>query len=70
VVSDFLAGGLYRSDDGGETWRPLAAAGLRSPRLWTLALDPRDPDRLLGAGVTGGLHRFEPTSVDAAAAGR
>jgi photosystem II stability/assembly factor-like uncharacterized protein len=70
VVSDFKDGGLYRSDDAGQTWRKLAVDGLRSPRLWTLALDPRDPDRLLGAAVTGGLHRFEPTPADAAAAGR
>jgi photosystem II stability/assembly factor-like uncharacterized protein len=70
VASDFRDGGLYRSDDAGATWRPLPVNGLRSPRLWTIALDPRDPDRLLGAAVTGGLHRYEPVPADAAAAGR
>jgi photosystem II stability/assembly factor-like uncharacterized protein len=66
-ASDFRAGGLYRSDDAGATWRPVTVDGLRSSRLWALAADPRDPERLLAAAVSGGLHLLEPPSAPAAA---
>jgi len=61
--------GLYKSDDGGETWRRVLSAG-----EWTgvtdIVMDPRDPDRLvaatwqrhrtvaayMGAGPESGIH--------------
>ena len=33
-------GGVFRSADGGETWRRLPAEGLVTERVWTLAVDP------------------------------
>ncbi len=36
-------GGVYRSDDAGETWTDIAA-GLPSDFGFPLALDPADPD--------------------------
>jgi len=36
-------GGVYRSDDGGETWTNIAA-GLPSDFAFPLAVDPADPD--------------------------
>jgi photosystem II stability/assembly factor-like uncharacterized protein len=38
--------GVYRSDDGGESWHEISA-GLPSSFGYALATDPRDPDTLL-----------------------
>jgi photosystem II stability/assembly factor-like uncharacterized protein len=55
-ASDFTNGGLYRSDDAGESWRPFSSAGLASDRVWAMALDPAAPGLMLAAASTGGLH--------------
>ena len=70
LAGDFAQGGLYRSDDSGVTWRQLPSDGLRSPRLWTLAVDPRDPERFVAASTTGGMYRYEPPAAAGAAATR
>ena len=70
LATDFRGGGLFRSDDAGATWRELPGDGLRSTRLWILAVDPRDPERFVAAATTGGLHRYEPPSAGDAAATR
>lgn len=42
------AGQIYRSDDAGETWRPIVKAGLPGKvAMFALAPDPRDAARLL-----------------------
>lgn len=46
--------GLYRSDDAGQTWRPMSQ-GLPSDGVTALALDPRSPDRLYAAMGNGTL---------------
>jgi photosystem II stability/assembly factor-like uncharacterized protein len=55
-ASDFVRGGLYRSDDAGETWRAVATEGLMPDRVWSMAIDPDRPDLLLAATASGGLH--------------
>ncbi|MCU0242328.1 MAG: hypothetical protein MUF51_07880 [Vicinamibacteria bacterium] len=55
-AGDYGHGGLYRSDDVGETWRALDTAGLRSPHIFMVSLDPGGA--LLAAAPTGGLYRF------------
>jgi photosystem II stability/assembly factor-like uncharacterized protein len=62
-ASDFTRGGIFRSVDGGSTWDRMPADGLGSERVWTLAVDPTAPDRLLAAASAGGLHLLVPTSV-------
>ena len=68
-ASDFARGGVFRSSDTGTTWERLSAEGLASERIWTLAVDPSSPDRLLAASPTGGLHLMLPAAVPVSAAG-
>jgi len=69
-ASDFARGGIYRSDDAGESWQALPTAGLVSSRVWALAVDPRAPARLLAAPSTGGLHEWRAPEGGAAAGSR
>ncbi len=51
-LNRWTTGGVYLSDDGGATWRfTTVAAG--SPPVFSVALDPQDPQRIL-AGTRGG----------------
>lgn len=44
--------GYFESDDGGATWvRPRA--GLRHHYLWSVAVDPQDPDLILASAADG-----------------
>jgi len=44
-----IAGSVFRSDDGGETWRRIFDAPPDTGLLNILQVDPRDPDRLFVA---------------------
>ena len=59
-ASEFTQGGLWRSDDAGETWAEVPTDGLATTRIWALALDPRPSGRLLAATPSGGLHEWRP----------
>jgi photosystem II stability/assembly factor-like uncharacterized protein len=66
-ASDFTRGGIYLSEDGGETWRAFSSEGLLSDQVWALAVDPASPGRLLAAARNGGLHEWRaPEAADAA----
>lgn len=58
AASDYSAGGLWRSVDAGDTWTVFPTEGLVSTRVWTLALDPGVPWRLVAAPSSGGLHAW------------
>ena len=45
-------GGIFRSDDGGESWSEIGAATLENAVVNDLVVDPQDGDRLI-AGVFG-----------------
>jgi photosystem II stability/assembly factor-like uncharacterized protein len=68
-ASDFTWGGVFRSRDGGETWERLPAEGLASDRVWTLAVDPTAPERVLAASPAGGVHMLMPPAAAAAGEG-
>ncbi len=55
-VSDFVWGGVYRSDDGGLSWTRLRDEGLVTDRVWALEINLMAPDELLAASLSGGLH--------------
>ena len=66
-VSEFSEGGLWRSLDAGETWSRFPTTGLRSERVWALAVDARTPGRLLAAAAAGGLHEWRSAGPGEAA---
>jgi photosystem II stability/assembly factor-like uncharacterized protein len=68
-ASDYAHGGLYRSDDAGDTWRRFPTAGLSSERIWSMAVDPSAPERLLASAATGGLHLLSQSQVPVEAPG-
>lgn len=68
-ASDFATGGVFRSADGGETWRRLTVDGLVTERVWTLAVDPRAPERVFAATPSGGLHLLQQAAGSRAAGG-
>ena len=68
-ASDFTWGGVFRSVDGGKTWERMPSEGLVSDRVWTLAVDPAAPDRILAASPTGGVHLLMPPAAPVTAAG-
>jgi photosystem II stability/assembly factor-like uncharacterized protein len=68
-ASDFATGGVFRSADGGETWRRLSVEGLVTERVWTLAVDPAAPDRVFAATPSGGLHLLHQPAAAARTAG-
>lgn len=62
-VSDFTWGGIFRSTDGGQSWNRMPTDGLGSDRVWTLSVDPAEPNRLLASPSAGGLHLLNSGSV-------
>ncbi|MEA2422249.1 MAG: hypothetical protein QOF55_1348 [Thermoleophilaceae bacterium] len=54
-------GGVYRSDDAGETWTDIAA-GLPSDFGFPLAIDPADPDSAYLIPLTADTDRVTPDS--------
>lgn len=51
-------GGVFRSDDAGQTWE-AGAQGLPEGGVVALALDPRQPQRLVAATGAGGIYLSE-----------
>ena len=50
--------GLFRSDDGGQTW-DAAGQGIDAPNALAIALDPRQPQHLYAATTSGTLYETD-----------
>ncbi len=50
--------GIFRSDDGGQTWN-AASQGMDAPYALTIALDPRQPQHLYAAAPSGVLYESD-----------
>jgi photosystem II stability/assembly factor-like uncharacterized protein len=54
-------GGVYRSDDAGETWQDIGSdGGLPSDFGFPLVIDPHNPDRAFVIPLTSDLDRVTP----------
>ena len=67
LAADHTYGGLYRSDDLGESWSQIPTEGLPSSLVWSLALVPSSGELVAGA-ATGGLNRLVPNVPSAGGA--
>jgi photosystem II stability/assembly factor-like uncharacterized protein len=58
--------GVYKSNDGGETWTPIGPlVGTNALSVTALALDPSDPDTIFAAGfaaAVGGIGVYRSTN--------
>jgi photosystem II stability/assembly factor-like uncharacterized protein len=66
-ASNFSFGGLFLSEDGGDSWQAFPQDGLATNRVWALALDPTSPDRLVASASSGGLHLTTVHSLESRA---
>jgi photosystem II stability/assembly factor-like uncharacterized protein len=48
-------GGLYRSQDAGDSWERMALPGLANSTIWSLAFNPADSLRMYAASISGQL---------------
>lgn len=66
-------GGIYYSDDAGMKWKRIDSKEMKLPsrRIWTMAFDPSDPNRIYAGTHSSGVYRIErrpqTASVDPAA---
>ena len=54
-------GGVYISTDGGGRWRRVDSKEMKLPsrRVWSMAFDPTDPDRIYAATHSSGVYRID-----------
>ena len=58
-------GGVYISTDAGNKWKRVDTKDLKlaSRRFWSMAFDPRDPNRIFAATHSSGVYRIERSAV-------
>jgi photosystem II stability/assembly factor-like uncharacterized protein len=60
-------GGVYISTDAGGRWRRIDKdINLPSRRVWALAFDPQDPDRIFAGSHSSGVYKIERGARSAA----
>jgi len=57
-------GGIYISTDAGNKWKRMDTKDMKLPsrRVWSLAFDPQDPDRIFAATHSSGVYKIERTA--------
>ncbi len=60
-------GGIYYSADTGQTWRQLDVKEINLPsrRVWTMAFDPKNTNRILIGTHSSGIFRLEKDAAEA-----
>jgi len=61
-------GGIFISSDAGMRWKRVDTKEMRLPsrRVWSMAFDPQDPDRIFAATHSSGVYRIERSARTAA----
>jgi len=69
IISSSLEtdGGIYISTDAGQKWKRIDTKEMKMPsrRIWSLAFDPADSDRIFAATHSSGVYRIQrpPTTA-------
>jgi photosystem II stability/assembly factor-like uncharacterized protein len=63
-------GGIYFSDNAGMKWKRIDSKDMKIPsrRVWTMAFDPTDPNRIFAASHSSGIYRIDRTVESSASA--
>lgn len=63
-------GGIYFSADEGSTWKRLDSKDMKLPsrRIWSMAFDPNDPNRIFAGTHSSGVYRIDRTPAPVSAA--
>lgn len=62
-------GGIFFSDNGGMNWKRVDNKNMKVPsrRVWTMAFDPKDSNRIYAGSHSSGVYIIERKAVSAAA---
>jgi photosystem II stability/assembly factor-like uncharacterized protein len=63
-------GGIFYSDDAGNKWKRLDSKDMKIPsrRVWSMAFDPQDPNRIFAGSHSSGVYVIERKQESQAAA--
>ena len=63
-------GGIFYSDDAGSKWKRLDSKDMKIPsrRVWSMAFDPQDPNRIFAGSHSSGVYVIERKPESTAAA--
>lgn len=61
-------GGIYYSEDAGMKWKRIDSKEMKLPsrRVWSMAFDPSDPNRIFAGSHSSGVYRIERRSRNTA----
>ncbi len=61
-------GGIFLSTDAGERWKRIDTKEMKLPsrRIWSMAFDPQDPDRIFAATHSSGIYKIERSAKTSA----
>jgi photosystem II stability/assembly factor-like uncharacterized protein len=72
IVSSSLEadGGIYQTTNAGDKWRRIDTKEMKLPsrRIWSMAMDPNDPNRIFAGTHSSGVYRISRQGGAAAAA--
>ncbi len=58
-------GGIFYSEDAGGKWRRVDSKDMKLPsrRVWSMAFDPHDPNRIFAGSHSSGVYRIDRTVI-------
>lgn len=69
-VNGSMSGGIFQSNDAGDTWKRLDTKDtvIPSRRVWAMTFDPKNPNRIFAGTHSAGIYKIERGGITAATA--